>query len=752
MTSAAAVRIPVKERLPKPMPEPEPRIQIVKDASIDAIAHLINAHKAKNIIVMTGAGISTAAGIKDFRSPGTGLYADLEEYNLPFPEAVFDLEFFKKSPLPFYKLAKHLYPGGYRPTLTHYLLPLLAKKNLLLRSYTQNIDSLERLAGLDEDFLVEAHGSFTNAKCIQCEMTSDSAWVKKHIMDGDIPYCQRCSGLVKPGITFFGEGLPLRFTKMVETDFESCDLLIVLGTSLKVEPFNKLIAKVSPRCPRLLINRERAGEELHSGFDFDDKQKYTIQRDALFLGSCDEGVKKLAALCGWEDELQNLYDVGHAQMKAASLKDQSGAGSADFTNEEEDGDADSDDLPEDDLEISEAKANLCGTDSDLLFGEITQRLEKSSLLSQPEEPSQRLEPVLSSTDSTESSIGGQETEACPKADGEAATAQLLAETSHPSSAPEEPSSSEEQLDATADKIEENPLPVPSKCLTGQPTVNDVDSNVAHRGMDTDNSAAHSRLSSEMALTTLESDSSLKVDDVKSSGSSASSASNCSGSAVLAHTGNLDEKDPQRSTAQASDPQTPGLDSSVSSLSSGSSVPPFEPSTTFINSVPGAAMTDSDPTAAAATESVEDLRTSVASVASVASMAYLKSPVSPELPVAVAVSTASTFQPVSRCIPVANINANTGTEVAVAGSQTYHPFSGDMSFNFGSGDGEASSRGIGAKDGLFLQMIRRKRRKDFENAAYGGSVKSGEFRYLRGHGTVHPHYLTCGRVSKRPRFA
>jgi NAD-dependent deacetylase sirtuin 2 len=63
--------------------------------------------------------------------------------------------------------------------LTHYLLPLLAKKKLLLRSYTQNIDSLERLAGLDEDLLVEAHGSFATAKCIQCDMVTDSAWVKR---------------------------------------------------------------------------------------------------------------------------------------------------------------------------------------------------------------------------------------------------------------------------------------------------------------------------------------------------------------------------------------------------------------------------------------------------------------------------------------------------------------------------------------------------------------------------------------------
>ncbi|KAF9351635.1 NAD-dependent protein deacetylase sirtuin-2, partial [Mortierella sp. AD094] len=313
----SAPRVSVKSRPTRNKAEPEPRVHVLKDGSLESVADFINQGKAKNIIVMSGAGISTAAGIKDFRTPGTGLYDDLERFNLPYPQAVFNISFFKDNPSPFYRLAKELLPGRYRPTLTHYLLPLLEKKGLLLRSYTQNIDMLERLTGLDPDLLIEAHGSFATSKCIECDTMVDSAIVRKHILKSEIPYCKDCRGLVKPTITFFGEVLPPRFGALASVDFKKCDLLIVLGTSLQVEPFNRLITRVPDSCPRLLINRERAGEDIYGGFDFDDKWKYPNLRDALFLGSCDEGTRKLAKLCGWEDELQAMHEAGNVKMQEA---------------------------------------------------------------------------------------------------------------------------------------------------------------------------------------------------------------------------------------------------------------------------------------------------------------------------------------------------------------------------------------------------------------------------------------------------
>lgn len=79
-----------------------------------------------------------------FRTPGTGLYDNLQRYNIPYPEAIFELGYFYKNPKPFFDLAKELYPGKYFPNIIHYFIRYLFDQNLLHRVYTQNIDGLER--------------------------------------------------------------------------------------------------------------------------------------------------------------------------------------------------------------------------------------------------------------------------------------------------------------------------------------------------------------------------------------------------------------------------------------------------------------------------------------------------------------------------------------------------------------------------------------------------------------------------------
>ncbi|KAI8831197.1 sirtuin 2 [Chytriomyces cf. hyalinus JEL632] len=321
---------------------------------------MLKTNKLRRIVVMTGAGISTSAGIPDFRSPSTGLYANLAKYNLPYPEAVFSINFFRKSPKPFFTLAKELYPGCFRPTVCHYFIRLLAEEGMLLRCYTQNIDTLERVAGIDESYLVEAHGSFASAKCVgkyrkpdpivstdvpslQDETTTSDSdsdifleeadfkacgkeysqdWVKGHVFDDKIPECERCQGIVKPNITFFGESLPKRFHAMTYSDFSQADALIVIGTSLQVQPFAGLINRVGAKVPRLLLNMELVGVDDESkthGFDFEGDRHY--RRDALFLGTADTGCETLADLMGLGDKLKDLVKREHAKFDCDEAAD-----------------------------------------------------------------------------------------------------------------------------------------------------------------------------------------------------------------------------------------------------------------------------------------------------------------------------------------------------------------------------------------------------------------------------------------------
>ena len=106
--------------------------------AIEAVAELVRSGQCRRIVVLTGAGVSVSAGIPDFRTPGTGLYDNLQEYGLPFAEAVFDLNFFRSDPAPFYRLCQELWPGRYAPTPTHRFIKLLEQKQLLVRRYTQN--------------------------------------------------------------------------------------------------------------------------------------------------------------------------------------------------------------------------------------------------------------------------------------------------------------------------------------------------------------------------------------------------------------------------------------------------------------------------------------------------------------------------------------------------------------------------------------------------------------------------------------
>lgn len=264
--------------------------------------------KKKKITFFLGAGISTSCGIPDFRSPKTGLYSNLQKLDLPYPEAVFDIDYFKDSPKAFYTLCDELYPGKFVPSKFHYLVRLFQDKKLLKRVYTQNIDTLERLAGIEDEFMVEAHGSFASNHCIDCKEEMTSETLKKLIFDKTknegIPHCEKCNGYVKPDITFFGEGLPERFFKKWREDGDEVDVAIVAGTSLTVMPFANLPSECGKKTLRALVNKEVVG-------DF----KYAKRKgDIIVQEDCDTAAELIADLLGWREELDALHEKAKSEF------------------------------------------------------------------------------------------------------------------------------------------------------------------------------------------------------------------------------------------------------------------------------------------------------------------------------------------------------------------------------------------------------------------------------------------------------
>jgi len=247
---------------------------------------------ANAVVVMAGAGLSTASGIPDFRSPNTGIYANLAKFKLPYPEALFEIDYFKRNPRAFNTWAKEFFPGeNYLPNKAHYFLKVLEDKSKLSRVYTQNIDGLELEAGLSQEKVIEAHGTFTSAACTNCGTKADISEIKKEIMLDRDPICSSCGGWLKPNIVFFGEALPARFFDEAELDCEFSDQLVCIGTSLEVYPFAGIVDAPKHQTPRLLINYDLVGS-------FGARPN-----DAAMLGDIVMSIDKICEKLEWTEDL-----------------------------------------------------------------------------------------------------------------------------------------------------------------------------------------------------------------------------------------------------------------------------------------------------------------------------------------------------------------------------------------------------------------------------------------------------------------
>jgi NAD-dependent histone deacetylase SIR2 len=295
------------------------RSRILGFNSIDAVVDAIS--KSNKILVLTGAGISTSLGIPDFRS-SQGIYSKVKHLGLSDPQEVFDLDQFDENPDIFYTVAHMILPpiGSYTPL--HSFIKKLETEGKLLRNYTQNIDNLEGNVGLSPAKYIQCHGSFAKATCRSCGHEVDGTKIYKYIKDTELPICPLCYkerqrrfnknedfypqsyGVMKPNITFFGEKLPSDFHDSIKKDVMDCDLLLCIGTSLKVSPVSEIVNMIPEDVPQILINKDLVE---HAEFD------------VSLLGYCDQVATYLCKKLNWKLEHENVQKINSEGLNLVSV-------------------------------------------------------------------------------------------------------------------------------------------------------------------------------------------------------------------------------------------------------------------------------------------------------------------------------------------------------------------------------------------------------------------------------------------------
>jgi len=263
-----------------------PRQRIAAVHSLSHVVELIRSRK--KILVLSGSGISASAGVPDFRA-GNGIYRMIEEQfpELPERQSLFDINYFVRNPQPFLLFTKKLFPGNFKPTACHFFIRELERRGQLLRTYTQNIDTLEHVAGIEKT--VHCHGSFATASCVACRHQVPGDAIKAQVLAEEVPRCSKCThelNILKPDVTFFGQPLGHAFEQRVREDVQAVDLLLVLGSALNAQPMASIPPSLPRDVPQVLLN----GESLGGAHAF----------DAELLGDCDGIVHWLARALGWQ--------------------------------------------------------------------------------------------------------------------------------------------------------------------------------------------------------------------------------------------------------------------------------------------------------------------------------------------------------------------------------------------------------------------------------------------------------------------
>ncbi len=200
--------------------------------------------QARNIVALTGAGISTESGIPDFRSPGS-------IWRTEPPVSYHDFISQPESRQKYWRTRRNLSSqvAAARPNAAHRALAELERRHMLLGVITQNFDGLHQDAGHQPERVIELHGTSRVAACTLCGARSSIAALQQRIDAGEVdPQCPSCGGYLKTATILFGQRVPEAELARAKELTSVCDLFLVVGSSLKVMPAAML--------PRLALKRD----------------------------------------------------------------------------------------------------------------------------------------------------------------------------------------------------------------------------------------------------------------------------------------------------------------------------------------------------------------------------------------------------------------------------------------------------------------------------------------------------------------
>jgi NAD-dependent protein deacetylase/lipoamidase len=186
---------------------------------------------SKRAVVLTGAGVSVPSGIPDFRSPGSGLWANVD------PMEVAHIDAWRRDPDRFWSFYGDRFASliDKQPNEAHLALADLERRGLVRAVITQNVDRLHRRAGSER--VIEVHGSIDRSVCLECRGRFSLEWVMEQLRGGDgAPECPACVTPLKPDVVLFGELLPERAMSEAQALALDADLMVCVGSSLEVYP------------------------------------------------------------------------------------------------------------------------------------------------------------------------------------------------------------------------------------------------------------------------------------------------------------------------------------------------------------------------------------------------------------------------------------------------------------------------------------------------------------------------------------